>query len=100
VALQLLHGTFSLLLVASVEYLNRLVPRAWRATGQALFSAAHMGAGAILGNLLSGFLYDRLGVQGMYRVSGLLILTVALAAWLALRRDRVPAKEQVPSHPT
>jgi len=97
VALQLLHGTFSLLLVASVEYVNRLVPRAWRATGQALFWAAHMGAGAILGNLLSGFLYDRLGVQGMYRVSGLIILAVALAAWLALRRDGVPAKEQVPT---
>jgi PPP family 3-phenylpropionic acid transporter len=98
VALQLLHGTFSLLLVASVEYVNRLVPRAWRATGQALFWTAHMGAGAILGNLLSGFLYDRLGIQGMYRVSGLLILAVALGAWLALRRDRVPAEEQVPAN--
>jgi predicted MFS family arabinose efflux permease len=57
-----------------------------------------MGAGAILGNLLSGFLYDRLGVQGMYRVSGLMILAVALAAWLALRRDGVPAEEQVPAN--
>jgi len=97
VALELLHGTFSLFLVASVEYVNRLVPRAWRATGQALFWAAHMGAGAILGNLLSGFLYDQLGIQGMYRVCGLLILVVALAAWLALRRDGAPAKEQVPA---
>jgi PPP family 3-phenylpropionic acid transporter len=90
VASQLLHGSFSLFLVASIEYVNRLVPSAWRATGQSLFGAAHMGAGAILGNMLAGFLYDQMGVQGMYRWSGILILAVALAAGLVLRGNHDP----------
>ena len=85
VAVQLIHGSFSLFLVASVEYVNRLVPSVWRATGQSLFWGAYMGAGAVLGNILSGFLYDRIGVQGMYRWCGFLILAVALVAGLALR---------------
>jgi PPP family 3-phenylpropionic acid transporter len=85
VAAQVLHGSLSLFLVASVEYVNRLVPSAWRATGQSLFWAANMGIGAILGNTVSGYLYDQVGVQRMYGLSGLFILTVAVAAWLVLR---------------
>lgn len=84
VAAQLLHGSLSLFLVASVEYVNRLVPSAWRATGQSLFWAANMGIGAILGNTLSGYLYDQVGVRKMYGLSGLFILTVAVVAWLVL----------------
>jgi len=74
-----------LFLAASVEYVNQLVPSPWRATGQSLFWAAHMGIGAILGNTLAGFFYDRLGVQGMYRLSSLFILAVALAMRLTLK---------------
>ena len=98
VALQLAHGSFSLFLVASVEYVNRLVPSAWRATGQSLFWAAHMGAGAILGNTLAGYLYDQMGIQGMYRWSGSLILAVALAAGLVLRGNHVQPGRQVRSN--
>jgi PPP family 3-phenylpropionic acid transporter len=98
VAVQLLHGSFSLFLVASVEYVNRLVPAKWRATGQSLFWAAHMGAGAILGNSLAGFLYDQIGVQGMYRLSGFAILVVTLATGLVLRANHVsPDERHLPS---
>lgn len=80
------HGfSFSLLLVASVDYINRLVPREWRATGQALFWAAYSGAGSILGNAWAGMLYDRLGVQGMFRANAALALAIAVAAVFLLR---------------
>jgi PPP family 3-phenylpropionic acid transporter len=89
VAVEALHGlSFSLYLVASVDYVNRQVPAEWRATGQSLFWAAHVGAGGILGNAWAGFLYDRIGVQSMFRLNGLIIVAVALAALVALRGDR------------
>jgi MFS transporter, PPP family, 3-phenylpropionic acid transporter len=89
--LQMMHGlTFSLFTVSAVEYVNRLVPSEWRATGQSLFGAAYWGAGAILGNLWAGFMYDRVGAQMTFRYSGLIILGVAAAAALILR-DREKA---------
>jgi PPP family 3-phenylpropionic acid transporter len=89
VAVEALHGlSFSLYLVASVDYVNRQVPAEWRATGQSLFWAAHVGAGGILGNAWAGFLYDLIGVQGMFRLNGVIIVAVALAALAVLRGDR------------
>ncbi|NIO61290.1 MAG: MFS transporter, partial [Gammaproteobacteria bacterium] len=88
-AVQVLHAPFSLFLLASVDYVNQQVPSAWRATGQSLFWAAHMGAAGFLGNILAGFLYDRMGVQDMFRLSGFLILAVALVTMVALREKPV-----------
>jgi PPP family 3-phenylpropionic acid transporter len=59
IAIETLHGlSWSLFWVVCVEYVNMLVPEAWRATGQSLLYAAYYGAGAIAGNLWTGFLYD------------------------------------------
>ncbi len=83
--IELSHGlSFSLFLVASVEYVNRIVPSEWRATGQSLFWAAYFGLGSILGNLWAGLLYDQWGVQAMFRINGVLILIAALAVALML----------------
>jgi PPP family 3-phenylpropionic acid transporter len=96
VTMEVTHGlSFSLFLVASVDYVNRQVPAEWRATGQSLFGAAYMGAGGILGNTWAGFLYDRIGVQGMFRVNGLIIVAVALVVVVALRgRGSYPDRMQ------
>lgn len=92
IAVEASHGlTFSLFLVASVDYVHRLVPSEWRATGQALLTASFFGAGGILGNTWAGFLYDRVGVQMMFRVNAGILLAVALAALLALREQREEA---------
>lgn len=87
-AVQLGHGSIAVFLAASVEYVNRLVPGQWRATGQSLLWAAHMGVGAIIGNTFAGFLYDRVGVQTMYRLTGIIILAVAFTTIVALREDQ------------
>jgi len=84
------HGlSFSLLLVSAVDYVHQHVPREWRATGQSLYTAAFFGAGSIIGNAWAGFLYDRIGVQAMYRLNSGILLVVALAALVALGRGAV-----------
>jgi MFS transporter, PPP family, 3-phenylpropionic acid transporter len=83
---ELSHGlSFSLFLVASVEYVNTLVPGEWRATGQSLLSTAYFGVGGMLGNAWGGFLYDRLGIQMMFRVNSALLLVITLLAAVVLR---------------
>ena len=98
---ELSHGlSFSLFLVASVEYVNRIVPSTWRATGQALFWAAYFGAGAILGNTWAGYLYDRFGVQQMFRANGWFILLVAAVAVVLLRERGGAAETPVRESPS
>ncbi len=93
-AVEMLHGlSFSLFLVASVDLVNREVPAQWRATGQSLFWAAYFGAGSILGNTWAGWLYDRIGVQAMFRVNAWLILAAAVCAGILLREHRAPGVE-------
>ncbi|MGK2864334.1 MAG: MFS transporter [Chitinophagaceae bacterium] len=59
ILIEVLHGiSWSLFWVVCVEYVNMLVPADWRATGQSLLYAAYYGAGAIAGNLWTGYLYD------------------------------------------
>ncbi len=85
VMLGLTHGlSFSLMLVAFVDYINRLVPTEWRATGQGLFWAAFWGAGAIAGNAWAGFLYDRIGAQAMFRLDAIILAVAALATLIAV----------------
>jgi len=86
VSVELMHGlTFSLFVVSAVEYVNELVPPAWRATGQSLYAAACFGAGTLAGNTLAGYLYDQMPLQQVYRFSGWLLLAVTVVAVFALR---------------
>jgi MFS transporter, PPP family, 3-phenylpropionic acid transporter len=85
-AVELTHGlSFSLFLVASVQYVDQLVPTEWRATGQSLLSTAYFGAGSILGNLWAGFLSDRYGIQTMFGVNAIILIALAVLALVVLR---------------
>jgi PPP family 3-phenylpropionic acid transporter len=96
VAIQISHGALALLMVASIEYVNQQVPPTWRATGQSVLSAVNMGLGALLGNLVGGFLYDYVGLQSMYRWSSALILVVAVVILVGLGRKGTPARSEEP----
>ncbi|MDX1471165.1 MAG: MFS transporter, partial [Flavobacteriaceae bacterium] len=69
--------TWALLWIASVEYINSLVPAKWRTTGQSLLWAAYFGAGAVLGNIISGNLYQELPMQQVYLVNSIAMLIIA-----------------------
>jgi MFS transporter, PPP family, 3-phenylpropionic acid transporter len=86
VALQLFHGlTFGLFWGCAVAAMGRLVPRALRATGQALFTAVVFGGGNALGYALAGWCDDRLGeVAPVFALAAALEL-VPLGGVLLLR---------------
>ncbi len=76
---QLLGGaSFAILLVAGVTYISSLAPEGMGVTAQAIFSTTYYSIGAIIGGLLGGYLYDTLGLDGLFR----LMSVVALAGFL------------------
>lgn len=72
--------TWTLLWIASVEFVNEMVPPQWRTTGQSLLWAAYYGAGAILGNIIIGRMYESLEIHYIYSILSLSILIMAITA--------------------
>jgi PPP family 3-phenylpropionic acid transporter len=87
VALQLLHGfTFGVFMVASVTWLNRIVPGRLRASAQALFASAVYGLGGVVGYLAFGELFDLMPARGLFFVAACLeALPLALVFLLPSR---------------
>lgn len=69
--------TWTLLWVSSVEFVNKLIPAQWRTTGQSMLWAAYFGAGAVLGNILSGWMYQLMPMKQVYSTHGWIILVTA-----------------------
>jgi len=72
--------TWTLLWIASVEFVNGVIPAQWRSTGQSLLWAAYFGAGAITGNLFSGWLYDSMPMQRVFAINSILIVVIFFIA--------------------
>jgi PPP family 3-phenylpropionic acid transporter len=72
--------TWTLLWIASVEFVNEMVPAEWRTTGQSLLWAAYFGAGAISGNIVIGRMYQSMQMQKVYGIICIGILIVAMLA--------------------
>ncbi len=91
---QLLHGlSFSLFFASAVNYVDSLVPKNLRTTGQSLLSATYWGIGAILGNSLAGWLFDAVGVFHLFRVGSLIAVIAAGAMVVAI--DPKPSPEEL-----
>jgi PPP family 3-phenylpropionic acid transporter len=75
VLVQVLHGlTFSLYLVAGVNYAKEIAPAKMGATAQAVFASTSIGGGGIVGAILGGILYEALGIQRMFLVAAIFLL--------------------------
>jgi PPP family 3-phenylpropionic acid transporter len=84
--IELLHGIgWSLFLVACIEQVNKSVNEEARATGQSLLYAALLGAGAILGNLWSGFLYEKMKVSEIYLLNAGITIMLAMLLPIIMR---------------
>lgn len=82
-AIELFHGiSWTLMWLATVEYINYLVKPEWRATGQSLLWAAYYGAGQILGNVWVGFLYENNSMQFIYGINGVIVFILSIATCL------------------
>lgn len=93
--LQALHGlTFGAFFVAGLLHLEGLLPPQLRATGRALFTSVVFGVGGVLGNMVSGQLYDTGGAALSYQIAAgaeIVALIPLLASFALLRRrDRPP----------
>ena len=85
VAAQLLHGlTFGACHAAAIAAVNRWFVGATRGRGQALYSSVAFGAGGLVGGLLSGWLWDRVGGETTFALSALFALAgyVVIARWI------------------
>ncbi|MGU3470973.1 MFS transporter [Paenibacillus sp. D51F] len=73
VAIQLLQiVTFPVFYSAAIQYLYRIVPEEWRATGQTVLALLFFGVSGIVASYGGGWLYDRLGGHVLYlTISGL-----------------------------
>src|SRR5262249_30576134 len=91
VLIEVLHGvSWSLFWVVCVEYVNLLVKEDWRATGQSLLYAAYYGAGAIVGNFWTGFLYDaKMKISEIFLLNAGIVCAVVLFILIFMRPKRL-----------
>jgi len=92
IAIEMLHGiSWSLFWVVCVEYVNMLVLEEWRATGQSLLYAAYYGAGAIAGNLWTGFLYNaHMRIAEIFLLNAGIVAAVGLYILVFIRNKKTP----------
>ena len=91
---QLLHGlTFGAYHAAAIAAINRWFPGRCQARGQALYSSVSFGAGGLVGGLLSGWTWERLGAAPTYALRSVFALVGLLFVAQWVRRsdlDDVP----------
>ena len=80
---QLLHGlTFGSFHAAAITAVNRWFPGRTRSRGQALYSSLYLGAGRLVGGLISGWTWDHLGgaltfaLSSFFALVGLVLVTI------------------------
>jgi PPP family 3-phenylpropionic acid transporter len=91
ILIEMMNGiTWTLLWIASVEFVNETIPVKWRSTGQSLLWASYFGAGSILGNIISGRLYQHMVMREVYLLNGIAIGMLALVSgyFLVMKNNR------------
>jgi len=87
---QLLHAiTYGTFHMASILYIDRMMPDGAKSLGQAANNAMTYGMGLMAGFLLSGYLYEKAGMFTLFAVSGL----IAMAAGLIFKYLNFACKE-------
>lgn len=100
IGIETLNGvTWTLLWLACVEFVNAQVPAQWRTTGQSLLWAMYFGAGAVLGNIGIGALYESIPMQQIAGIGSALVLLTGMAALPLLIRSAGEKPQPVP-HPS
>lgn len=97
ILLQLLHGlSFAAFLVGGVTYVNERTPDGLSTTAQAVFSTVCYGLASIVGSLVGGYIYDKLGMLALFRILSLIAAASLAIFWIT--RD-VRVTETVPDKP-
>ena len=87
---QLLHGvTYGLYHATMIQLVSESFSFDFRNRGQAIYDSITMGAGAALGNVLSGYIWEQFGGPNVFLVGAILMTGVALVSILLLPRFAV-----------
>lgn len=83
---QVLHSvTFPVFYSASIQYLYRIVPEEWRATGQTALAIVFFGISGIVSSFLGGWVFEAFGGDGLYGFMSALS-AAALLLGISLRK--------------
>lgn len=87
VALQVFQGlTFVVFYVGALQYLYRIVPDQWKATGQTAMAVTFFGISGIVGSTVGGWAIDEFGGAVLYRgMAALALLGLLLGVFLVKR---------------
>ncbi|HSD50872.1 MAG TPA: MFS transporter, partial [Candidatus Methylomirabilis sp.] len=84
--IQMTHAlTFGVFYLAAVEQVEALAPEGLRATAQGLFASVTFGLSGLLGNALSGFLFEPLGMAWLYTGAGCVAAVATALYWAGTR---------------
>ena len=87
--LQLLQGiSFPLYLMASLQYLNKIVPSKMRTSSMTLYAAFGGGLGGFIGNIMGGKLLDMVSVFFLFKFLSVIMVFALLVVLLLKRIDR------------
>ena len=76
---QLLQGvSFTMFLMATLQYLNKIVPTNLRTSGMTIYAALGGGLGGFLGNMAGGVIVQELNVFWLYRILAIICLFASL----------------------
>ena len=99
IGIETLNGvTWTLLWIASVEFVNEKVPAQWRTTGQSLLWAMYFGAGAVLGNILIGRMYESMPMKQVFGIFSLLVFIVGIISFLLFYRSAKSKSYKIPQY--
>ena len=85
-ALQML--TFPVYYTAAIQYLYRIMPREWRATGQTVLALLFFGVSGIISSYLGGIMYNNFGGSAFYYVIVAISFVAALYGAVLVMRHR------------
>ncbi len=81
--------SWSLFWVCCVQYVDLLVKEEWKATGQSLLYASFLGAGAIVGNLWTGYLYEsKMNISEIFLLNSLIVIIIGILMVVFLKNVR------------
>ncbi len=85
-SIQLSHAmTFGVFYLAAVQSVDALAPDGLRATAQGVFASVAFGLSGLLGNGLSGLLYEPLGMARLYAAAAALAVAATVLYWAGTR---------------
>lgn len=71
VYLQLMQGiTFVIFYTATIQYLYKIIPEEWKATGQTVLAVLFFGISGIIGSIAGGWVFQQLGGSALYMAMG------------------------------